>query len=76
MDPPVDLNLVYCFYQQFLFFADSAILVGFKIGRQVLDDPVVDPVDGGGSPYGGSIKDDSQESRIEKRRRHDDKFGG
>ena len=59
-----------------MFFAVSAILVGFKLGDQVFDDRGVDPVAGGGSPYVQSDKDNSHKSRIHMRWRHDDKVGG
>ena len=52
------------------------MLVGFKTGKQVFDDPGVDPVAGGGSPYGRSFLDDIHESEIERRSRDGDKVGG
>ena len=52
------------------------MLVGFKLVEQVFDDPGVNPVVGGGRPYGGSVLDDIRESKIEKRRRHDNRVGG
>ena len=70
------MDLVDTFYQSFLFFSGSSILMGFKLGEQVFDDPGVDLIVGGGSPYGRSVSHDIHESRIESRRRHDDKFGG
>ena len=70
------MNLVDTFYQRFIFLADSAMLVGFKIGEQVFDENGVDLVFGGGSPYFRSVLDDIYESRIERRRSHDDKVGG
>ena len=68
--------MVDTFYQRFLLFADYYIIVGFKLGEQVFDDTGVDPVDGGGNAYGQSVLDDIHESKIERRRRHDDKVGG
>ena len=44
LGPPGDMNLGDCFYRLFLLFADSAMLMGFKLGEQVFDNPVVDPV--------------------------------
>ena len=76
MVPPGDLNLVDCFYQRFLNFSDSDMMVGFKLSEQVFDDPGVYPVSGGGNPYGKSVKDDIHERRIDRRRRHDDNVGG
>ena len=52
------------------------MLVGFKLGEQIFDDPGVDPVAGGGGPYGQIVKDDIHERRIDSRRRHGDNFGG
>ena len=49
------MNLVDCFYQRFLLFADSSMLVGFKLNEHIFDDPGVDPVAGGGIPYGQSV---------------------
>ena len=49
-NPPGEMNLVDCFYQRFLVFADSDMLVGFKLGMQFFDDPGVEPVAGGCSP--------------------------
>ena len=70
------MNLFDTFYQRFLFLSDSSILMEFKLGKQVFDDPGVDLIVGGGSPYGRSVSDDIHESRMESRRRHDDKVGG
>ena len=44
--------MVDTFYQQFLFFADYDILVGFKLDEQVFDDTGLDSIVGGGSPNG------------------------
>ena len=52
------------------------MLVGFKLGEQVFDDPGLDPVSGGGSPYGRCVLDDIHESITDRRSRHDDKVGG
>ena len=52
------------------------MMVGFKLDGQVFDDPGVDPVSGGGIPYGQSVEYEIHESRIDIRRRHDDKVGG
>ena len=46
------MNMFDTFYQLFLFFVDYVILVGFKIGKQVFDDPGVGLSVGGGTPYG------------------------
>ena len=70
------MNLVDSFYHRFLSFADYTMLVGLKLGKHVFDYPGVDLVFGGGSPYFRSVLDDIHESRIERRRRHDDKVGG
>ena len=52
------MNLVDCFYQMFLFSADSYILVGdSNSGEQIFDDPGVDPVSGVGGPYNICVKD-------------------
>ena len=50
--------MVDTFYQQFLFFADYDILVGFKLDEQVFDDTGLDSIVGGGSPNGWSVSDD------------------
>ena len=52
------MNLVDNLYHKFLFFSDSAMLVGLKLGQQVFDDHGVDLVVGGGIPYGLSVSDD------------------
>ena len=70
------LIMVDTFYQQFLFFADSAMMVGFRLGEQFFDDPGVEPVYGVVGPYICSVKYDIHESRIYRRRRHDNKVGG
>ena len=70
------MNLVDCFYQSFMFFADSSMMVGFKLGEQVFADPGVEPVAGGGGTYGQSVKDDIHKRKIYRRKRHDDKVGG
>ena len=59
-----------------MFFADSASLVGFKLGEQVFNDPGVDSVVGGGRTHGRSVSYDIHERKLERRRRHDDKCGG
>ena len=46
------MNLVDTFYHRFLFFADYAMLTGFKLGKQVFDDPGADLVVGGVISYG------------------------
>ena len=38
-----------------MFFVDSAILVSFKVGEKVFDDPGVDPIPGVDGPYGLSV---------------------
>ena len=53
--PPGDLNLVDTFYHQFLLFADSAMLMGFKLSEQIFEDPGLEPVVGVGIPYGRSV---------------------
>ena len=73
---PGNLNLVGTLYQQSLFFADSALLMGFKLGEQVFDDTGVDPVVGRGGPYGQIVLGDIHERKIEMRSRHDNKAGG
>ena len=70
------MDLVDTFYQCFLLFDDSAMLVGLKIGEQAFDEPGVDPVLGRFSPYGLSVLDDTQEIKIERRGRYDDKVCG
>ena len=52
------------------------MMVSLKLGKQFFDDLGVYPVVGGGSPYGRTASDDIGESKIERRRRHDDKVGG
>ena len=52
------------------------MLVGLKLGEQVLNDPGVDLVVWGGSPYGRSVLDETHESRIDRRMRYDDKASG
>ena len=42
--------------------------MGSKIGGHVFDDPRVDPVVGGGIPYGQSVSDDIHEIKMESRR--------
>ena len=46
--------------------------MGFKLGKHVFDDPGVELIVGGGSPYGQGVSYDIREIRIEMRRRHDD----
>ena len=48
--------MVDSFQQRFLFISYSGILVGFKLGEQVFDDPAVDLVFGVGNPYGQMIQ--------------------
>ena len=70
------MDLVDCFYHQFIFFADYDIMVGFKLGDQVFDDPGVDLVAVGDGAYSKSFKNDRHESRIDRRMKHADKFSG
>ena len=63
------------FYQRFILFYDSSMLVGFKIGEQDFDHPGVELVAEGGSPYAQSVLDEIHERRMDKRTRHDDKVG-
>ena len=60
----------------FLFFAYSAMLVGFKYGDQVFGDPEMYPVAVGGRIYVQSVDDDSHQIIIDRRRWHDNNFGG
>ena len=46
------MNLVDNFYQKFILFADSTMLVGFTLGKRDFYDPRVDLVVGGGVPCG------------------------
>ena len=59
------------FYQRFIFFSNSAMLVGFKLGEQVFDDPGVDLMVGGGSPFNWSVSDYIHDIRIDRRKRHE-----
>ena len=52
------------------------MLLGFKLGEQVFDDPGVDPVAGGVIPYCQSVYDDIHEIIIYRKRIHYNKFGG
>ena len=52
------------------------MMVGFKLGEQVFDDPGVDPIVGVGSPYGRSVLDDIHQRKIYRRSRFDDKVSG
>ena len=70
------MNLVDTFYQRFIFLADSAMLVGFKIGEQVFDENGVDLVFGGGRYCGRNVLYYIHERIIERRRRNYDKVGG
>ena len=51
------------------------MLLGFKLGEQFFCDTGLNPVAGGGIPYGRSVSDKINESKIYSRRRHDDKVG-
>ena len=68
--------MVDTFYKRFIFFADSDMLVCFKLGEQVFDDLAVYLVVGLGIPYVQSVLDEIHEIRIESRRRHGDNVGG
>ena len=67
--------MVDTFYQWFLLFSVSTLLVGFKLGEKVFNYPGVEAVVGVGSPYGRSVS-----AHIHKikyiRRIHSEKVGG
>ena len=58
------MNLVGSFYQRFLLFAESVMLVRFKLDEQIFFDPGVDLLFEGGRTYGQSVSYDIHERII------------